>query len=442
MARDIQLAKRGTLYNADPTDLTLIWADGNDLRRGPRDLVLADWPNHEFVKRCYDATIAASTDNSHVCGMLTKLPKGGLMGILENVIVWIVPAPKDIAKSLGIDPGSDLLMVIDGRSRTKEAREANDRLRKAGETKLLLRVPFDTRQMDNTTAEFVKGAAQLHRKTMTPLQIAGYIQTATDAKMPREMILQEVKLEVWASAEQYLKLLKLDSGLQTLVDSGQMPLKAAIDIGKKHKAPEDQAQIAGQIAETVLQKKASGEKGKVKGNVAKSIADKATAPQTTADQPTAPPAQKPRMVSREVLEVVREGLKSTNPDHSAQLINVIGWILGGEVPDFIQPFIPADKKPGKPAVSTEAAQNAVAVRDALISSRYPVRFALMISERKYQAAGKTGPALYPDDACKAQPWYDRIHTGWLKAYDSACADSETPISRDKFFSKWMNKLEE
>lgn len=448
MAKNIENATRGTQYNCDPQSLTLIW-ESADPRSGPRDLILSDWPQHSFVARAFDRRIKEPTDQSHVNGMITKLDGGGLIGVLENVIVRIVPCPKDMAKKLKIAEGEDLLIVTDGRSRTKEAREANKMLAAAGETKLAIRVPFDTRRMSDVTAEVIKGTANMHRKDPTPLEIAHYAASAIDAKVPRDQIQQELKLESWAAVENYSRLLDLSPNLQDLVDDRVIPIRAAVEIGKAHKLHEDQDKAAALISAEA----AASPKGKVKGEKAKALASGETG-KTAVKFPSA----KRIATMMTGLEGAPGSLNSRECDRRDGAHAVLKWLYAGgspeTVPTFLADLVKAKPvKPVKPAKAEKKAKKPVKViedpivtdvRDGLIKSRYPVRFALMLSLRQFRTEDRADTA-FPDENCIDETWYARVHRQWLADFvksAQATPGTEGTKSRLKFFEKWIERFKE
>lgn len=442
MAKDIDNAKRGTQYNADPLDLTLVWEDGKDPRRGPRDLVLAEWPQHQFVRAAFDASIKDPTDMTHVNGMITPLDGGGLVGVLQNVIVRLVPCPKDIAKALKIEAGSDLLVVTAGRSRTKEAREGNRLLAESGAS-LRIRVPFDTRKMTDQTAELVKGIENLHRKVIKPSEIAHYIETAEAAKTPREKIMMEIGVETWAAVETYKGFGALSPKLQALVDAKTVPLKAAVELGKMHKLHEDQDKHADALSQIA----ATTQKGKVKGSQVKAV--------VSGEQP----AEKQRNISRAALESALKrldghGMLQTDADSRKRIqgaAQTLRFFLNGQVGDGADKTLiellqapPAQKKAEKPQdpAAAERAAAAQGVKDNLVKNKWPIRYALMISLRRWEKEGTTDN---PAEFCVSEKWYSRMVEAFNAYYratlEKTPADKHSP-AKEAVFAKWLDTLKE
>ena len=432
MAKDIDNAKRGTQYNADPMDLTLVWEDPKDPRRGPRDLVLSDWPQHQFVRAAFDASIKDPTDLTHVNGMITPLDGGGVVGVLQNVIVRLVPCPKDIAKALKVEAGSDLLIVTAGRSRTKEAREGNRLLAESGAS-LRIRVPFDTRKMTDQTAELVKGIENLHRKTIKPSEIAHYIETAEAAKTPREKIMMEIGVETWAAVETYKGFGALSPKLQGLVDQKTVPLKAAVELGKKHKLHEDQDKAADALSSIA----ATTQKGKVKGSQVKAV--------VSGEQPAEPQ----RNISRASLERTMQRLETAGAKGTAAIYRFI--LTGAEdgIPEDLLKHLrePAKgqrqkaEKPQDPEAAKRAAE-AQGVKDNLIKNKWPVRYALMLSLRRWEKEGTTDN---PAEFCVSEKWYSRMVEAFNAYYKATLektpADKHSP-AKEAVFAKWLDTLKE
>ncbi len=258
MARDIEGATRANLYAIDPELITLIWPAKSE-QMGPHDLALDEHPELHYY---FASDITDPLNEAHIASMMTPLPPPakGRVGVIQPIAVAVLhPNDENFFEPMLSRPGS-WHVACDGRTRTREAREANRRIRAAGgEDAELIRIRFEIKPVDGLGAILIRDIAQRCRKTESPLDLARKAENHMTQGTPRHVVLQAMGLRSWVQVEKYARLLTLDPKLQELVDARQIPIDEALRIGRESKSGE-QKEVAAKI-QTALQSKQSIQPG-------------------------------------------------------------------------------------------------------------------------------------------------------------------------------------
>lgn len=253
MARELDGTTRGNIYACEPERITLVWPK-KCKEMGPRDL---DLESHPELHPYFAHDITEPLNPAHIEAMLMELPapSKGRVGVIQPISVVILEKNEEgIFEAMMNRPGS-WFVACDGRTRTREAREANKSLRKKGyDESEFIRVRFELKPVDGQGAVMIRDIAQRCRKVETPLDLAykadNYIKSCT----PKHLALQAMGLKSWVQVENYAALLTLDPKLQALVDANQMPMREALDIGRKMTQPE-QKSLAAKLENQLQTKK-------------------------------------------------------------------------------------------------------------------------------------------------------------------------------------------
>src|SRR5262245_26988984 len=130
---------RPTLYASDPLLITLIWPTQNE-EMGPKDLAVDQYPE---LYPYFSPDITSPISVEHVETMIMKVPGGGRLGVIQPIaVVRLIKNDQGAfepsrVRSLTSHRGrenteEEWVVACDGRTRTREAREANRRIRTAG----------------------------------------------------------------------------------------------------------------------------------------------------------------------------------------------------------------------------------------------------------------------------------------------------------------------
>lgn len=264
----IEATTRPTLYASDPLSITLVWpTEGEEM--GPKDLVL---DKHPELYPYFSADIVAPISEAHVESMLLQIPSPGVgrVGVIQPIsVVRLVKNEKGVfepsrVRSLTSHRGRDnveeeWVVACDGRTRTREAREANKRIRAAGGDETdLLRIRYEVKPVDGMGAMLIRDIAQRCRKTEGPIDIARKAQMHLTQATPKHLILQALGFKSWPQVEIYTNLLKLDPSLQALVQAHQIPVKKAASLCNL--PIEEQQDIASKLANRLETKAPSNRK--------------------------------------------------------------------------------------------------------------------------------------------------------------------------------------
>jgi len=451
MAKGLDNASRTGGYSANPDHLILVWpGPTRNPNMGPNDILLTDYPDNGDVRACFDPSGLILTEE-RIQSMMVKLGNA-YVGVLQNVVVRVIPW-KD---SKGAD--IDGLFIVAGRGRTLDAREANKRLQSAGvPAGNCIRVPFDTRKLDSAGVEFVKTIENIQRREITILDMAWYARQQLDIKQPQDVIMKALGKTSWAAVENYLAVLDLDPSLQVLVNDRTIPLSETVKIGKTVKGVEAQRALAQKFAAaaTPAPQGESG-KAKVKASEVKRLTGEASGKPETGSADPIPGRKRLQAMAATLAGALanRENAAPTAFQWQQGAADMLAFILDPKsAPEWIRSLMtpPAQTtvkgKAKKPAAvetpeSRAAADKARAIQDGIIRLRTPVRYALMMSLRKWEESGVSD---MPDESCKDHSWYARIHGLWTSAYNKLVsdtpADKELP-TREDFFAKWIEKLSE
>lgn len=251
----IEATTRPTLYASDPLQITLVWpteAEG----MGPKDLAL---DKHPELYPYFSADIVSPLSDDHVESMLMPVPTPGVgrIGVIQPIsVVRLVKNEKGVFEHSRVrsltshrgkaNPEEEWVVACDGRTRTREAREANRRIRAAGgEEADLLRIRYEVKPVDGVGAMLIRDIAQRCRKSEGPLDVARKAQMHLEQATPKHLILQSLGFKHWPQVEVYINLLKLDPNLQALVQSRQIPVHKAASLGKL--ALPEQQEIASKL---------------------------------------------------------------------------------------------------------------------------------------------------------------------------------------------------
>lgn len=170
----------------------------------------------------YDASVEAPLDETSILNVMAK-------GIIEPVIV----AMED-----------DKLLVADGRSRTRWALAANERLKKEGSEPIL--VPILMRRGEEKDLFGVMVSSKIHRKVDSPLETARKV--ARFRAMQGNPPIKETAV-VFGYSEQYIRsledLLTCAPAVRTAVERGEMPASIAVRLAKLTR--EEQAEKLGEM---------------------------------------------------------------------------------------------------------------------------------------------------------------------------------------------------
>lgn len=253
MAREVKGASRSDVFSADPDSLTLVWPTQCE-EMGPRDLALDEHPElHPYFAH----DITAPLNESHIESMLAPLPppSKGRVGVIQPLAVAMLEQNEEgIFEAMISRPGS-WNVVCDGRTRTREAREANRRIREAGGGEAdIIRVRFEIKPVSGAGAILIRDIAQRCRKTERPLDLARRAEFHITQATPKEIVLQAMGLSSWQQVEHYALLVTLDPKLQELVNTYKVPIREAVSIGRTC-SPAEQAKLATKLENRIKAKK-------------------------------------------------------------------------------------------------------------------------------------------------------------------------------------------
>jgi hypothetical protein len=256
MARDIQGATRSDLYTSDPELITLIWPKKTK-EMGPRDLSLEEHPELHYYF-APDITDPLSEANIESMMMPLPAPSKGRVGVIQPIAAAFLEQDKEGTFEATINRPGAWIVACDGRTRTREAREANRRIRAGGGgDQDIIRIRFEVKPVDGVGAMLIRDIAQRCRKTERPLDQARKAAMHINQGTPKHLVLQAMGLKSWAQVENYAKLLTVDPKIQKLVDSYQMPMTEALSIGKS-KSPAEQKELAERLESQIEAKKSTG----------------------------------------------------------------------------------------------------------------------------------------------------------------------------------------
>lgn len=216
---------RGTFFNMDPTDLTVIGVD-TDHKAGEHDL--------------WDERVLLALDENMVLNIMA-------LGVREPVIV-------EVEKG---DGGDRKALVVDGRRRTLHAREANRRLRERGEPELRVPVIAEKNTEDKILSMLSASLNEIR------LQDDTRTRSAKASRMKaRGLSIDEIALAFGVTKTTVNFLLDfngLHESVKSAVDNGQLTATAAVQLAKLPKSDQE-----GTLAKLISE---AGERGERKVKV-------------------------------------------------------------------------------------------------------------------------------------------------------------------------------
>lgn len=349
MARDIEGATRSTLYSSDPDFISLIWPKKTK-EMGPRDLILEEHPELYYY---FAPDITDPLSEANIESMLMPLPapSKGRVGVIQPISVVVLEQNDDGAFEPMIGRPGSWNVACDGRTRTREAREANRRIRaNGGSDTELIRIRFEVKPVDGPGAMLLRDIAQRCRKTERPLDLARKAQSHITQGTPRHLVLQAMGLKSWAQVENYAKLMTIEPKLQQLVDTYQMPMTEALAIGRK-KNPAEQREVAEQL-ESQLEAKKSANQSESKAPP--KLTSREVASVVSGEVASKPKPMKPRQIRQWA-----EALKTDKTSDAQLIFDVLNTIQGIGSMDA-HPDVAPPKPKGKSGKRTKAKAKASA----------------------------------------------------------------------------------
>lgn len=230
--------------------------------------------------------------------------------LVENMVLSIMTAGVKVAIAIRLN-GKDskdrpIVEVVDGRQRTKNAREANKRLKKAGQDiKLVKCIPEKGEDADFISTMIIMNEFKQERSVMSRVRLLKRLLDAGKTQ-PQAAITLGVSTGTIAN---YLRLLDCDTSVQEAVDKNLIPAEAAKRLATMNR---DEQKVALDSMVAV---------GATKGRTAIQAAEQASQGRRIDVSNT----EGPRMRNRVFIEWVRDATKDM-PLVSATL----GYILGDE----------------------------------------------------------------------------------------------------------------
>ena len=344
MARELEGATRGSIYACDPHQITLVWPK-KCKEMGPRDL---DLENHPELHPYFAHDITAPLKEDHIEAMMQELPSPstGRVGVIQPISVAILEPNEEGAYEAMINRPGSWFVACDGRTRTREAREANKRIRASGGGEAdIIRVRFEVKKVDGSGALMLRDIAQRCRKVETPLDLAAKAAKYITECIPKPVVLKAMGLKSWHQVENYAALLELDPKLQALVDANQMPMREALKIGRTLK-PAEQKTLAVKLEEQIQTKKAEASPGPAEQPVRLSSREVEAASSDCGEHPVVP-----RIMSPKQIEKWFKYLETQNKPSEAVLavVAALSTILGtGDMANHPEAAPPSPKRKGKP----------------------------------------------------------------------------------------------
>jgi ParB family chromosome partitioning protein len=218
-------AKRGNIFLVDPSQLVVVGVDTKDGPEHPQ------W-DEDAGPRPLDEELIASIM---------------MHGVFQNII-----ARKDGTR----------LLIIAGRDRTLNAREANKRLKKHGRPPIL--VPVVLHRGSDAEAADVTQIENSHRRVDNPmLQARRVARLANVNKLDVGDIARQLKMST-VTVKHLLTLLDLDGSVQKAVEAGTLAVSAAAKLAKLPRADQKKA-LAGAVAEAGTKKVTAARVAKAAG---------------------------------------------------------------------------------------------------------------------------------------------------------------------------------
>jgi len=278
-------------------------------------------------------------------------PCTGRVGVIQPISVALLEQNEEaVFEPMVSRPGS-WFVACDGRTRTREAREANRRIRAGGGGEAdIIRVRFEIKKVDGAGAVMLRDIAQRCRKVETPLDLAQKAERYIIACTPKPVVLQAMGLTSWRHVENYAALRKLDPKLQALVDANQVPMREALKIGRTKNLSE-QRKLAAKLEEQLQAKQV----GQLQTSQAEAQSESTEKPAKLTGKEVAAvsdeEAVKPKLMQarkiKQWIEYLQAGKES---ELSAAVVAVLNTILGvGDMtshPDVAPPS-KARKRNGK-----------------------------------------------------------------------------------------------